>query len=95
MQIDTCYLLDIIYGPVGILQDLVGFQPGDLIEKPTAAGIHQHSVALHLHQAQYPDNLLFGEDLFGISLNEGLDTFLRPIQNDTDVIIPCGPRIPH
>ena len=37
----------------GILQDLNCFDSGNVIEKPAAAGVHQHRMSLKLLQLQY------------------------------------------
>ena len=42
----------------GVLQNLHGLDPGDLVEEPATAGEHEQSVTLHLHQAEKSD-LLF------------------------------------
>ena len=46
------------YRASGILQHLHRLQPGDLIEEPAAACVHQHRVPLHFQQFQR-GNLFF------------------------------------
>src|SRR3546814_5566883 len=51
----------------GILHDLSGFNSGDLIKKPPAAGVHQHGIALHFHQ---PEHLLWFNRLTAMIAHE-------------------------
>ena len=39
-------------GPGGVLDHLHGFDPGNLIEEPTAARVHEHRMTLHFQQLE-------------------------------------------
>ena len=43
-------LLAQLDGAAGVLQDVHRLRPGEFIEEPAAAGIHQHEIALHFEQ---------------------------------------------
>ena len=39
----------------GVLNDLSRFDPGELVEEPAAARVHQHRVTLHFQQFECDD----------------------------------------
>jgi hypothetical protein len=44
-------MLTQLQGPGGVLDDLLGFQAGDVGKKPAATGVHEQGVALHLQES--------------------------------------------
>src|SRR3989338_6633630 len=52
-------------------QDLSGFDPGNIVKKPAAAGEHEHRMACHLKQFETQMDLKFFKgDLLGMAVHE-------------------------
>src|SRR5262249_1553907 len=77
----------------GILNNLDAFYAGDLVEKPPAARVHQHRVALQFEQLEHRNLLIIAQWVFGVLVEESLDLFRRAVKNDGYVVVARGPWI--
>src|SRR5258706_13655323 len=73
-----------------VLEDLGGFNTRHFIKKPTAAGIHEHGVALHFHDSQYLVLVRTGSSKL---LQKLLNVFVASLSNDANVFVSCLPGL--
>jgi hypothetical protein len=57
MEFNTTNILGVIHCSERVLEDLVGFNTRYFIEEPSAAGVHEQSMALHFQQTKYMRSL--------------------------------------
>ena len=93
LTLDAEDLLGQLRGTAGILDHLHGFNPRELVEEPAATGVHQHGVALELHQLPDGDSFRFAQRPHRMLGRETLPAFRRPVQNDVDVIVARRPGV--
>jgi hypothetical protein len=86
--------------PLGQLQDargvgdnLHGLNAGDIVKEPSAAGVHELRVALHLHELEGADLLVGRERVAGLCAEEAGDGLLAAVEQDVDIGVACGPHI--
>ncbi len=77
----------------GVLDDLDGLDPGELVEEPAAARVHQHGVPLELQQLESQDFLAVVQPLRRMPIPEARAARLCPIQDDVDVIVSRSPGV--
>ena len=56
-----------------VLDHLHGLNPGQFVEEPAAAGVHQHGVPLHFQQLQHGDLLFRAELVSRVLTQEAVD----------------------
>src|ERR1700733_9504029 len=82
-----------LQGVTRIMNDLYGFQAREFVEEPSATGVHEHSVTLHLKKSE-------GSHLFmrfertdrGVG-EERFAGLVGAVQNHADVVVARGPGI--
>jgi hypothetical protein len=94
VQFQAGHLLRIVHGPQGILQNLVGFDPGYFIKKPAATRVHQHRVPLHFEQAQYFHLFQFAEGAAGMFLQKvAYRIVVERSEHDLDIVVAGFPGV--
>ena len=93
LQVHAAGFLGKLDEPGGVLENLDCLEPGDLVEEPSATGVHQQSMSLHLEQLDRLHALGAGEGPSGVSGEPGVDCLGRPVEDDLDVLVAGGPRI--
>jgi hypothetical protein len=74
----------------GVGDDLDGLNAGDVVEEPAAAGVHEHGVALELHEHERANAFLLVEFVKRVIAEEGVARFSGAIEHDADVAIARG-----
>src|SRR6267143_4701902 len=64
-------------GTSGVLTHLNRFQAGEFVEEPSAAGVHEHGIALDLEQLQRRDLLGWREGMGGLAGKDRKSTRLN------------------
>ncbi len=75
----------------GELDHLNRFQPGDIVEKPSAAGVHQHGMVLQFQQLDRLDLFFRRQGLPAPFRKKGIHGI--PVQDHPDVIVSDLPGI--
>ncbi len=76
----------------GVGDDLDGFDAGDVVEEPAAAGVHELGVALELEEFEDGDALGGGEGAGGVAREEAVFRGGRAVEDDVDVGVAGLPR---
>ncbi len=69
----------------GVGDDLYRFDAGDLVEEPSATGVHELGVAFELHQLEGRDPLIRIEIVRSMDGQECIDAFRAAIEHYRDV----------
>src|SRR5207245_1878244 len=86
-------IAQVLDGHRGVLEDLHGLEPGQLVEEPAARGVHEHAVALHLEQPPHLHVRGVVERRALMTPQPGVQPLGRPIEHDVDVAVAGLPRI--
>ena len=77
-----------------VVDDLHCLDPGELVEEPAAARVHELRVALELHELRAPAPRSAGVELAGaLALQEAGPALDPAVEEDVDVGVPCRPRV--
>ena len=76
-----------------VLKDLDGLDPGKIIEKPAAAGVHEHGMALKLQKFQGRLPIVREQCTDGLLRQKSVKRFCGSIENDVDVTVARLPGI--
>ena len=77
----------------GILDYLHGLKTGELIEEPSATGVHEHQVALQFHELQGGHALGIAEFASGVARQEIRLAFRAAIEHHADIVVARRPRV--
>ncbi len=77
----------------GVGDDLHGFNAGDVVEEPAAAGVHQLRVALHLHQLEGEHAFVGIEGALLVFEEEVADRLGIAVEDDLDIAVAGGPDV--
>ena len=77
----------------GVGDDLDGLNAGDVVKEPAATGVHELRVALHLHELEGADALVFGERMGLVGGEEARRRSVAAVEDDVDVGVAGGPDI--
>ena len=75
----------------GVGDDLDGFDAGDVVEEPAAAGVHELGVALELEEFEDGDAFGGGELVGGVGGEEAVEVVGAAVEDDVDVGVASGP----
>src|SRR6185312_12622229 len=79
--------------PAGVLDDLHGFNSGNLVEEPATAGVHEHGMALEFKQFERSDPLPVRQLAGGIRGEKAIEVFRRALDDHADIFISRPPDI--
>src|ERR1700722_17297314 len=82
-----------LYYAASILDDLYRLNARKLVEKPAATGVHEHSIALQLHELPNNDLLVGGQLAGEILLAESLPDIGCAAKDNIDVTVARLPWI--
>ncbi len=77
----------------GVGDDLHGLNAGDVVEEPATAGVHEHGVALELHEHEGAGAFVFVEFVERMLAKESLAGVARAVQHNVDVAVARGTGI--
>ena len=86
-------MLGQLNNPPGILNYLHGFNTGQVVEEPSATGVHQHGVALQLQQLPHRNLFLCRQLTAEESLGKFLPHLGAPVEHHLNVAVARLPRI--
>ncbi len=89
----TAHFAREVDGPRGVLKDLYGFEAGKFREKPAAACVHEHEVALHLQKLEGYRDLLLGKLPRSLPFKESAEGLGIPFQDHLNIIVAGRPRV--
>jgi len=73
--------------------DLYGLDAGDVVEEPTAGGVHELGVALELEEFERGDAFRGGEGACGVRGEEAIEVVGGAVEDDVDEGVSGGPEI--
>ncbi len=82
-----------LHDAAGVLEDLDRFDPGDLVEEPPAARVHEHGMPLDLHQLERPGLPLRRQLPGGVLSKKFVDGGVGPVEDHRDVLLAGGPGV--
>ena len=71
----------------GVGDDLHGLDAGDVVEEPAAAGVHEHGVALELHEHEGAGAFFFVELVLGVRAEKSFAGSAGAIEHNADVFV--------
>src|SRR5689334_8665959 len=77
----------------GVVEHLNGFEAGQLVEKPSAARVHEHGVALHFEKFEGANPLLLVEIMRGVLREEAREAFVGAVEDYINIGIAGSPGI--
>ena len=77
----------------GVLDNLCSFDPGEFVEEPSAACVHQHRVPLHFHELQRHYLLVLAESAPGLLAKKPVHVLRPAVEDHADVFIARAPWI--
>src|SRR6185437_3167537 len=80
-------------GPTGVLDYLHCLDARELVEKPAAARIHQHRVALHFKQLESPHSRRLVEFVNCVPGKKAVYGIFGPVENNVDIVVARSPWI--
>jgi len=66
---------------------------GDVVEEPSATGVHQLRVALHLHQFQGAHTLRLGERVVLMRAEKAVGGFRAAVEHHVYISVARGPHV--
>src|SRR5207247_10244794 len=75
------------------LKNLYGLDAGQVIEKPAAARVHEHGVALHFEELEHRRGFRVVQCPYSVAGDKAANVCRRSVVDDVDVGIARAPRV--